>query len=164
MMIPSQRPGGVSFRGRELAIYVARLARALIFTQFDEIGGILRRHLEETFGREVFLLHGQVPKAERDRMVERFQSSDGEGSRLIVLSVKPGGSGLNLTAANHVLHFDRWWNAAVENQATDPAFRIGQKQDVQVHKIVCIGTVEEKIDEVIDRNQAPGRRFHGRHW
>jgi SNF2 family DNA or RNA helicase len=139
-------------RGSVLFMIVIHEAgdRALIFTQFAEMGGILRRYLEETFGREVFLLTGQVAKVQRDRMVERFQSSDGEAPRLFILSVKAGGTGLNLTAANHVFHFDRWWNPAVENQATDRAFRIGQKQNVQVHKFVCIGTVEEQIDEIIE--------------
>jgi SNF2 family DNA or RNA helicase len=124
--------------------------RALIFTQFAEMGTMLRRHLEETFGLEVLWLHGGTSKFQRDRMVERFQSTQAEGPRFFVLSVKAGGTGLNLTAANHVFHFDRWWNPAVENQATDRAFRIGQKKSVQVHKLICIGTLEEKIDEIIE--------------
>ncbi len=122
--------------------------RALVFSQFSEMGGILRRHLQETFGREVLFLHGAVPKKKRDEMVERFQ--DGDGPRVFVLSLKAGGTGLNLTAAGHVFHFDRWWNPAVENQATDRAFRIGQRRNVQVHKFVCAGTLEEKIDEMIE--------------
>jgi SNF2 family DNA or RNA helicase len=96
-----------------------------------------------------------VPKKQRDRMVERFQS-DGlstESPRVFILSLKAGGTGLNLTAANHVFHFDRWWNPAVENQATDRAFRIGQRRNVQVHKFLCAGTLEEKIDEMIERKQ-----------
>jgi len=129
--------------------------RALIFTQFAEMGTILRRHLQETFGREVLFLHGGTAKKQRDLMVERFQQQgDGaENPRLFVLSLKAGGTGLNLTAANHVFHFDRWWNPAVENQATDRAFRIGQKRKVQVHKFVCVGTLEEKIDEMIELKQ-----------
>jgi SNF2 family DNA or RNA helicase len=129
--------------------------RALVFTQFAEMGEIIRRHLQASFGREVLFLHGAVPKRQRDRMVERFQS-DGlsTGSpRVFVLSLKAGGTGLNLTAANHVFHFDRWWNPAVENQATDRAFRIGQRRNVQVHKFLCAGTLEEKIDEMIERKQ-----------
>jgi len=125
--------------------------RALVFTQFAEMGAILKRHLEETFGREALFLHGGVPKAQRDRMVERFQT-DG-GPPLFILSLKAGGTGLNLTRANHVFHFDRWWNPAVENQATDRAFRIGQTRNVQVHKFLCAGTLEEKIDEMIERKK-----------
>ena len=125
--------------------------RALVFTQFAEMGAILKRHLEETFGREALFLHGAVPKAQRDRMVERFQA-DG-GPPVFILSLKAGGTGLNLTRANHVFHFDRWWNPAVENQATDRAFRIGQTRNVQVHKFLCAGTLEEKIDEMIERKK-----------
>jgi len=125
--------------------------RALIFTQYSEMGTILRRHLQEAFGREVLFLHGAVSKTQRDRMVERFQSRD--GPPIFVLSVKAGGTGLNLTAANHVFHFDRWWNPAVENQATDRAFRIGQTRRVQVHKFLCVGTLEERIDEMIEQKQ-----------
>jgi SNF2 family DNA or RNA helicase len=122
--------------------------RALVFTQFTGMGDIIRDHLQETFGREVLYLHGAVPKAKRDRMVERFQSD--AGPPLFLLSLKAGGTGLNLTAASHVFHYDRWWNPAVENQATDRAFRIGQRRQVQVHKFVCAGTVEEKIDAMIE--------------
>jgi SNF2 family DNA or RNA helicase len=126
--------------------------RALIFTQFREMGELIQRHMEETFGQEVLFLHGGVPKKQRDYMVERFQADD--GPRLFLLSLKAGGTGLNLTAANHVFHFDRWWNPAVEQQATDRAFRIGQTRNVQVHKFLCVGTLEEKIDEMIERKQA----------
>jgi SNF2 family DNA or RNA helicase len=126
--------------------------RVLIFSQFAEMGEMIRRHLQETFGREALFLHGGVPKAQRDRMVERFQEEPA-GPQVFVLSLKAGGSGLNLTRANHVFHFDRWWNPAVENQATDRAFRIGQKKNVQVHKFVCAGTMEEKIDEMIERKK-----------
>jgi len=128
--------------------------RALIFSQFSEMGGLLRKHLQETFGREVLFLHGGVPKVKRDEMVERFQRGGVDDPRLFLLTVKAGGTGLNLTAANHVFHFDRWWNPAVENQATDRAFRIGQTKRVQVHKFVCVGTLEEKIDEMIGRKSA----------
>jgi SNF2 family DNA or RNA helicase len=123
--------------------------RALVFTQFAEMGEIIKKHLQESFGREVLFLHGGVVKKQRDEMVSRFQADD--GPRVFVLSLKAGGTGLNLTAANHVFHFDRWWNPAVENQATDRAFRIGQKRNVQVHKFLCAGTLEEKIDEMIER-------------
>lgn len=126
--------------------------KALIFTQFTEMGNIIQRHLRETFGREVLFLHGGVARKGRDRMVARFQE-EADGPRLFLLSLKAGGTGLNLTAANHVFHFDRWWNPAVENQATDRAFRIGQRRDVQVHKFLCVGTLEEKIDEMIERKK-----------
>lgn len=121
---------------------------ALIFTQFAEMGEMLRKHLQETLGCETLFLHGGTPKNKRDEMVRRFQA-EGE-PKIFVLSLKAGGVGLNLTAANHVFHFDRWWNPAVENQATDRAFRIGQKKNVQVHKFLCAGTLEERIDRMIE--------------
>ena len=121
--------------------------RVLVFTQFKEIAGYLDDYLAELFERKGFVLHGGTPVKTRSKMVEAFQ-----GERYIpymVISVKAGGTGLNLTNANHVIHFDRWWNPAVENQATDRAFRIGQTKKVMVHKLVCKGTIEEKIDEMI---------------
>src|SRR5207302_7626702 len=118
-------------------------ARALIFTQFAEMGRHLQRHLRERFGVETLFRHGGVPRAKRDRMVQRFQES--EVPAIMVLSLKAGGVGLNLTRANRVFHYDRWWNPAVENQATDRAFRIGQRRNVFVYKFVCTGTVEERI-------------------
>lgn len=123
--------------------------RALIFTQYAEMGELLKRHLQGVFVREVLYLHGGTPLPKRDEMVTRFQSE--RGPALFVLSLKAGGTGLNLTAANHVFHYDRWWNPAVENQATDRAFRIGQQRNVQVHKLVTAGTLEEAIDELIER-------------
>jgi SNF2 family DNA or RNA helicase len=134
--------------------------RALVFTQFTEMGALIQRHLQETFGHEVLFLHGGVSKHRRDRLVARFHESangkhpSSDVPRVFILSLKAGGTGLNLTAANHVFHFDRWWNPAVENQATDRAFRIGQRRNVQVHKFLCAGTLEEKIDEMIERKQA----------
>jgi SNF2 family DNA or RNA helicase len=127
---------------------------ALVFSQFAEMGAILKRHLEATFGREVLFLHGGVPKARRDEMVVRFHKEDGAAPPIFVLSLKAGGTGLNLTAASHVFHFDRWWNPAVEQQATDRAFRIGQLRNVFVHKFLCAGTLEEKIDAMIERKRA----------
>ena len=124
--------------------------RVLIFSQFAQMGHILQRHVQETFGTEALFLHGGVPRPRRDRMVERFQD-DGDGPQVFVLSLKAGGTGLNLTRANHVFHFDRWWNPAVENQATDRVFRIGQARNVQVYKFICAGTLEENIDEMIER-------------
>ncbi|MBV9442098.1 MAG: DEAD/DEAH box helicase, partial [Acidobacteriaceae bacterium] len=126
--------------------------RVLIFSQFAEMGSMLQQHLQETFGRETLFLHGGVPKKQRDQMVERFQEEK-DGPPLFILSLKAGGTGLNLTRANHVFHFDRWWNPAVENQATDRAFRLGQTKHVQVHKFVCAGTFEEKIDQMIEQKK-----------
>lgn len=134
--------------------------RALVFSQFTEMGKLLRKYLQEVFGSEVIFLHGGVTKQNRDRMVERFQDGAG-GPSIFVLSLKAGGTGLNLTAANHVFHFDRWWNPAVENQATDRAFRIGQTRNVQVHKFVCAGTLEEKIDEMIENKRAIAEKVVG---
>lgn len=128
--------------------------KALIFTQFTEMGSLLKPYLQEKLGTEVLYLHGGVPKAKRDEMVRRFQEIETNNSpRLFLLSLKAGGVGLNLTAANHVFHFDRWWNPAVENQATDRAFRIGQHKNVQVHKFVCVGTLEERIDRMIEQKR-----------
>ncbi len=127
--------------------------RALIFSQFAEMGAILQRHIQDTFGKEALFLHGGVSRRQRDRMVERFQDAK-NGPPVFILSLRAGGTGLNLTAANHVFHYDRWWNPAVENQATDRAFRIGQTSDVQVHKFMCAGTLEERIDLMIEAKQA----------
>lgn len=127
--------------------------RALVFTQFSEMGELLRRHLAQVLGGGVQFLHGGTPQPHRDRMIARFQE-DPDGPNIFILSLKAGGTGLNLTRANHVFHFDRWWNPAVENQATDRAFRIGQRRDVQVHKFVCTGTLEERIDDLIESKRA----------
>ncbi len=126
--------------------------RALVFTQFAEMGHLLHDYLQKELSQPVFYLHGGTPRKQRDAMVDAFQKADGPG--VFVLSLKAGGLGLNLTGANRVFHFDRWWNPAVENQATDRAFRIGQTREVQVHKFVCAGTVEEKIDEMIESKKA----------
>ena len=106
------------------------------------------------FGQPGLVLHGQTEVKKRKDLVRRFQ--DDESVPFFVLSVKAGGAGLNLTAASHVIHFDRWWNPAVENQATDRAFRIGQTRNVLVHKFVCQGTVEDKIDQMIESKKAAG--------
>jgi non-specific serine/threonine protein kinase len=125
-----------------------RQEKALVFTQFREIADPLAGYLAGVFGRAGLVLHGQTPVGKRREMVDAFQQED--GPPFFVLSLKAGGVGLNLTAATHVIHFDRWWNPAVENQATDRAFRIGQKHNVLVHKFICQGTVEEKIDKLIE--------------
>jgi SNF2 family DNA or RNA helicase len=122
--------------------------RTLIFTQFAAFGELLRDYLRAYLGEEVLFLHGGTKARERDALVRRFQASGGPTAFL--LSIKAGGTGLNLTAANHVLHFDRWWNPAVEMQATDRAFRIGQQRTVQVHTFMCTGTLEEHINELIE--------------
>jgi SNF2 family DNA or RNA helicase len=127
--------------------------RALVFTQFAEMGHMLRAYLQSLFGVEILFLHGGTSQKQRDQMVARFQSAEG-GPPIFILSLKAGGTGLNLTAANHVFHFDRWWNPAVENQATDRAFRIGQTRNVEVHKFLCAGTLEERIDEMIESKKA----------
>jgi SNF2 family DNA or RNA helicase len=134
--------------------------RALIFTQFAEWGKLLKAHLEKQLGRETLLLYGGTSKKQREAMIDRFQH-DPQGPRLFILSLKAGGVGLNLTRANHVFHFDRWWNPAVENQATDRVFRIGQKRNVQVHKFVCSGTLEEKIHDLIESKKALAEQVVG---
>ncbi|WP_409303126.1 DEAD/DEAH box helicase [Peribacillus sp. SCS-155] len=123
----------------------------LIFTQYIGMGNMIKELLEKRYGMEVPFLNGSNNKQQRDDMIARFQ--DGEFP-IFILSLKAGGTGLNLTAANHVIHFDRWWNPAVENQATDRAYRIGQKRFVHVHKLICTGTLEEKIDAMIEKKQA----------
>ena len=122
--------------------------RALVFTQFAAFGEMLTGWLGGLLGTEVPLLHGGVPRTDRDAMVARFQSGD-DAPPVMVATLKAGGTGLNLTAANHVIHVDRWWNPAVEDQATDRAYRIGQRRDVHVRRFVCVGTVEERIDDMI---------------
>ncbi len=122
--------------------------RALIFTQYAEMGAMLKSYLQETFGREALFLHGGVERQKRDEMVRKFQESK-DAPPFFVLSLKAGGTGLNLTGANHVVMFDRWWNPAVEQQAVDRAYRIGQKESVQVHFFCCKGTLEEKIELLI---------------
>ena len=146
------RSGKLARLEEMLAEALAAGDKALIFTQFAEMGSMLRHHLQETLGCEVLFLHGGTSKKQRDAMVQRFQE-DRRGAPIFILSLKAGGVGLNLTAANHVFHFDRWWNPAVENQATDRAFRIGQHRNVQVHKFVCVGTLEERIDLMIERKK-----------
>jgi len=125
--------------------------RSLIFTQFTTMGDLLQPYLREKYGKHILFLHGGTTKRERDLMIKRFQSTG--GPPLFILSLKAGGTGLNLTSANRVFHFDRWWNPAVEDQATDRAYRIGQVKNVQVHKFVCIGTVEERIDRMIEEKK-----------
>ncbi len=140
-------------RLRELSeVIAAKQEKLLVFTQFREVTAPLATFLAGVFGRTGLVLHGETPVKERQRLVKRFQED--ESIPFFVLSLKAGGTGLNLTAATHVVHFDRWWNPAVENQATDRAFRIGQNRNVLVHKFVCRGTLEERIDTLIELKSA----------
>ena len=132
---------------------VAEGDRALVFTQFAEWGKLLKPHLEQHLGREILFLYGGIKQQQREEMIDRFQH-DPQGPPIMILSLKAGGTGLNLTRATHVFHYDRWWNPAVENQATDRVFRIGQTRNVQVHKFVCTGTLEEKIHDMIESKKA----------
>jgi non-specific serine/threonine protein kinase len=134
---------------RDIAeVATAKQEKMLVFTQFKEVTSSLAGFLARVFGRPGLILHGETEVKKRKDLVRQFQEDEAVG--FFVLSLKAGGAGLNLTAASHVVHFDRWWNPAVENQATDRAFRIGQKKNVLVHKFVCRGTVEEKIDQLIE--------------
>ncbi|WP_187279840.1 DEAD/DEAH box helicase [Quadrisphaera setariae] len=151
------RSGKLALVDDVLDTVVADGEKALLFTQYRELGALLVPHLEQRYGVEVPYLHGGVSKKARDAMVQRFSGrpedqGDGDGaSPIMLLSLRAGGTGLNLVAANHVVHVDRWWNPAVEAQATDRAFRIGQTRQVQVRKLVCVGTVEERVDELMTR-------------
>jgi non-specific serine/threonine protein kinase len=145
----AENDSGKWARLRELCeVIAAKQEKALVFTQFREVTAPLASFLGGVFGRPGLVLHGETEVKKRKALVTRFQED--ESVPFFVLSLKAGGSGLNLTAASHVVHFDRWWNPAVENQATDRAFRIGQTKNVLVHKFVCRGTVEEKIDALIE--------------
>jgi SNF2 family DNA or RNA helicase len=125
------------------------------------MGALLQQHLREILSTEVLFLHGGVPAGKREKIISRFQD-DAAGPSIFVLSLKAGGFGLNLTRANNVFHFDRWWYPAVENQATDRVFRIGQTRPVAVYKYVCAGTVEEKIDELIEsKKELAGQVIRG---
>jgi non-specific serine/threonine protein kinase len=143
-------------RLRDLAEVIRdKQEKVLVFTQFREAAEPLAAFLGDVFGRPGLVMHGSTPVRERRELVERFQRD--EAVPFFVLSLKVGGTGLNLTSASHVIHFDRWWNPAVEAQATDRAFRIGQRKNVLVHAFVCRGTVEEKIDAMIGKKQGMAR-------
>ncbi len=145
------------FRGRSgklerlcemIEVFLQNNEKCLIFTQFQEMGSILKQTLEDYFGEQVLFLHGQTCRKEREKMIALFQNET--KPQIFVLSLKAGGVGVNLTSANQVIHFDRWWNPAVENQATDRAYRIGQKRNVFIYKYITSGTIEEKIDELLE--------------
>jgi non-specific serine/threonine protein kinase len=149
----AENDSGKLARLRDIAEEIAgRQQKALVFTQFRETTAPLAAFLGSVFGREGLVLTGETPVRTRKDLVRRFQED--EDVPFFVLSLKAGGAGLNLTGASHVIHFDRWWNPAVENQATDRAFRIGQTKNVLVHKFICRGTVEERIDRMIEVKQA----------
>ncbi|WP_370517546.1 SNF2-related protein [Pseudactinotalea sp. HY160] len=153
----AKRSGKVARLHEILAEIIGAGEKALLFTQYTEFADMLLPHLAAAYGSPgaggsgVLYLHGGTPRFRRDELVQRFQDPGGPG--IFLLSLKAGGTGLNLTAASHVLHLDRWWNPAVENQATDRAFRIGQRRNVQVRKFICAGTLEERIDEMIERKR-----------
>jgi superfamily II DNA or RNA helicase len=152
----SEADSGKWARLREIAEVIAsKQEKMLVFTQFREVTAPLAAFLGSVFGRPGLVLHGETAVRKRQELVRRFQEDEAE--RFFVLSLKAGGFGLNLTAASHVVHFDRWWNPAVENQATDRAFRIGQTKNVLVHKFVCRGTVEEKIDQLMESKRQLAR-------
>ncbi|MEC9072279.1 MAG: C-terminal helicase domain-containing protein [Myxococcota bacterium] len=127
-------------------------SRPLIFTQYREMGEILREVISDRIGVTVPFYHGGLSREVRERLVHRFQNED--GIPLMIVSLRAGGTGLNLTRAHHVFHYDRWWNPAVEDQATDRAFRIGQTRDVTVHRLVSQGTLEEQIDRLLSRKRS----------
>jgi len=148
----AEADSGKLARLREIAeVVVSRQEKMLVFTQFREATAPLAAFLGGLFGRSGLVLHGATEVKQRKLLVQRFQ--DDESVPFFVLSLKAGGVGLTLTAASHVVHFDRWWNPAVENQATDRAFRIGQKKNVLVHKFVCRGTIEDRIDAMLESKQ-----------
>ena len=145
----AEQASGKMIRLREICEGIAeKQEKVLLFSQFTEIIPPLFSFLTQIFGREGLILHGKTPVAKRASLVHNFQQD--AGPPFFILSLKAGGTGLNLTKANHVIHFDRWWNPAVENQATDRAYRIGQKHPVLVHQFICQGTIEEKIDALIE--------------
>lgn len=161
----SNRSGKATRLKEMLDVIVAEGDSALVFTQFREMGHILERILRTELDIDVIFLHGGTPTRKRQQMIDRFQLRDGTAP-VFLLSLKAGGFGLNLTAANHVFHFDRWWNPAVEDQATDRAFRIGQTRNVQVHKFVCAGTLEERIDQMLEQKTELAKSIigQGEHW
>jgi superfamily II DNA or RNA helicase len=149
--ILTNRSGKVARLRQLIDIVIANNEKCLIFTQYTEMGALLQKDLENFFNEPVCFLHGSLDRKKRENMIELFQSDSLNAPKIFILSLKAGGTGLNLTKANHVIHFDRWWNPAVENQATDRAYRIGQKKDVFIYKFITNGTVEERIDDMIEK-------------
>jgi SNF2 family DNA or RNA helicase len=144
----ADRSGKLDRLTEMLAEVVAEGDSALVFTQYAVMGRLLAEHLGKEVNGGLLYLDGSTPRTGRERIVDAFQAPDGE-PRVLVMSLRAGGLGLNLTNASHVFHFDRWWNPAVEDQASDRAHRIGQTRVVQVHRLVCAGTIEERIDQLI---------------
>jgi len=163
-MIPN-RSGKLARLEQRLDLILSAGERVLIFTQFAAMGRLLNSYLPGRMGYSSQFLHGGTPTWQRDEMIRHFQE-DQQGPQIFILSLKAGGTGINLTRASHVIHYDRWWNPAVEDQATDRAFRIGQKKNVQVHKFITIGTLEERIDEMIEAKKglADAVIGSGEHW
>jgi SNF2 family DNA or RNA helicase len=161
----AQRSGKLARLTEMLEEALAAGDKALVFTQYRQMGDLLTAHLTRTLGTTVEFLHGGTSKRARDLLVERFQT-DPNGPRVLVLSLKAGGTGLNLTAATHVFHYDRWWNPAVEDQATDRAYRIGQTRSVQVHRLVCAGTVEDRVDQLLEKKRGLASKIvaSGEQW
>ncbi|MEP9393450.1 DEAD/DEAH box helicase [Gordonia sp. VNK1] len=152
------RSGKLELLSDIVTTLVAEGDQGLLFTQFAVFGELVSSWLTEVLGTEIPLLHGGLPRGERDLLVERFQRGDGSARPpILVATLKAGGTGLNLTAANHVVHVDRWWNPAVEDQATDRAYRIGQTQRVHVRRFVCVGTLEERVDDLIAKKRELSR-------
>ncbi|MCE2882341.1 MAG: DEAD/DEAH box helicase, partial [Planctomycetaceae bacterium] len=156
----SARSGKATRMMEMLEEVVAAGDRALVFTQYRQMGHLLVAMIRQELDTDAIFLHGGTPQARREQLIERFQSGD-PACPIFVLSLKAGGVGLNLTAANHVFHFDRWWNPAVENQATDRAFRIGQHRTVNVHKMISEGTLEETIDQMIEQKTELAQQIIG---
>jgi non-specific serine/threonine protein kinase len=147
----ADRSGKLNRLEELLEVILAEDDKTLIFTQYAQMGFLLQDHLSKKFSQEVLFLHGSLSKKKRMNLIDSFQKPD--GPKIFILSLKAGGFGLNLTEANQVIHYDQWWNPAVEDQATDRAHRIGQKKNVQVRKFICKGTLEEKIASLLARKK-----------
>ncbi len=165
MTIDPMRSGKCVRLLEQVSELISEGEQALIFTQFRQMGHILSTMLSHELGKDILFLHGGTPQGKRQKMIDTFQDATGKNP-ILLLSLKAGGVGLNLTAATHVFHFDRWWNPAVENQATDRAYRIGQTRTVQVHKYIVRGTLEERIDEMIESKTELAENIigHGERW
>ncbi len=169
LLLKDDRPDNISGRSKKIERLLEMIAElrqqgdsCLIFTQFIRMGKLLQEVLMRELGEQCYFLHGGTPKKVRDEMIDRFQDLNAvDNCNIFILSLKAGGLGLNLTAANHVFHYDRWWNPAVENQATDRSHRIGQTRHVMVHKFISLGTMEERIDEVLERKSGLSEQIVG---
>jgi SNF2 family DNA or RNA helicase len=149
----AERSGKLTYTTHLITAILERHDKVIIFSQYKEMGIRLQRHIQEHFGLDAPFMHGGTPPKKRDSLVDDFQA-DNYDMPVFIISLKAGGTGLNLTAATHVIHYDRWWNPAVEDQATDRAYRIGQKRNVQVHKLITEGTLEERINQLLEDKRA----------